>query len=122
MKSPKQEEDDDDFLEDLVVDSDPKKPKKPTTYSNLKPGGFVTKAEDRKGRLEKRRAKFKRQKMMTMTMMTMMKKPKRDNWNGKPENYRVNSEKLKRQRKRLEIEKNEKRQQGSAKGYRVECS
>ena len=54
MKSPKQEEDDDDFLEDLVVDSDPKKP---TTYSNLKPGGFVTKAEDRKGRLEKRRAK-----------------------------------------------------------------
>ena len=54
MKSPKQEEDDDDFLEDLVVDSDPKKP---TTYSNLKPEGFVTKAEDRKGRLEKRRAK-----------------------------------------------------------------
>ena len=55
MKSPKQEEDDDDFLEDLVVDSDPKKP---TTYSNLKLGGFVTKAEDRKGRLEKRRAKI----------------------------------------------------------------
>ena len=25
MKSPKQEEEDDDFLEDLVVDSDPKK-------------------------------------------------------------------------------------------------
>ena len=48
-------DDDDDFLEDLVVDSDPKKP---TTYSNLKPGGFVTKAEDRKGRLEKRRAKI----------------------------------------------------------------
>ena len=43
MKSPKQEEDDDDFLEDLVADSDPKKP---TTYSNLKLGGFVTKAED----------------------------------------------------------------------------
>ena len=58
MKSPKQEDDDDDFLEDLVVDSDPKKPKKPATYSNLKPGGFVTKAEDRKGRLEKRRAKI----------------------------------------------------------------
>ena len=58
MKSPKQEEEDDDFLEDLVVDSDPKKPKKPATYSNLKPGGFVTRAEDRKGRLEKRRAKI----------------------------------------------------------------
>ena len=58
MKSPKQEDNDDDFLEDLVVDSDPKKPKKPATYSNLKPGGFVTKAEDQKGRLEKRRVKI----------------------------------------------------------------
>ena len=58
MKSLKKEDDDDDFLEDLVVDSDPKKPKKPTTYSNLKPGGFVMKAEDRKGRLEKRQAKM----------------------------------------------------------------
>ena len=57
MKSPKQEEDDDDFLEDLVVDSDLKKPKKPATYSTLTPGGFVTKAEDRKGRLEKRMVK-----------------------------------------------------------------
>ena len=55
MKSPKIEDDDDDFLEDLVVDSDPKKP---TMYSNLKPGGFVTKAEDRKGCLEKRWAKI----------------------------------------------------------------
>ena len=55
MKSPKQEEEDDDFLEDLVVDSDPKKP---ATYLTLKPGGFVTKAEDQKGRLEKRRAKI----------------------------------------------------------------
>ena len=58
MKSPKKKDDDDDFLEDLVVDSDPKKPKKPTTYLNLKLGGFITKAEDRKGRLEKRRAKM----------------------------------------------------------------
>ena len=57
MKNLKKKEDDYDFLEDLVVESDPKKPKKPTTYSNLKPGGFVTKAEDQKGRLEKRRAK-----------------------------------------------------------------
>ena len=53
MKSPKKE-DDDDFLEDLVVDTNPEKPKKPTTYLNLKPGGFITKAEDHKGRLEKR--------------------------------------------------------------------
>ena len=54
MKSPKMEiqEDDDDFLEDLVVDT------KPTTYSNLKPGGFIMKAEDCKGRLEKRQARI----------------------------------------------------------------
>ena len=58
MKTPKQEDNDDDFLEDLVIDNGPKKPKKPTTYSNLKPGGFVTKAEDRKGRFEKRRVKI----------------------------------------------------------------
>ena len=45
MKSPKIEDDDD--------DSNSKKPTKKTTYSNLKPGGFITKAEDRKGRLEK---------------------------------------------------------------------
>ena len=57
IKNPKKEDNDDDFLEDLVAESDPKKPKKPTTYANLKPGGFVTKAEDRKGRLEKRRTK-----------------------------------------------------------------
>ena len=57
IKNPKKEDDDDDFLEDLVVESDPKKPKKPTTYSNLKPGGFVTKAKDHKGRLEKRTVK-----------------------------------------------------------------
>ena len=56
-KKTKQEPDDDDLLEDLVAESDPKKTKKPMTYANLKPGGFVTKAEDRKGRLEKRRAK-----------------------------------------------------------------
>ena len=58
MKSPKKEDDEDDFLEDLVVDSNPKKPINPMMYSNLKPGGFVTKAEDCKGRLEKRQAKI----------------------------------------------------------------
>ena len=56
-KQTKWEPDDDDyFLEDLVVEGDPK-PKKPRKYANLKPGGFVTKAEDQKGRLEKRRVK-----------------------------------------------------------------
>ena len=58
MKSLKTEfhDDDNDFLEDLVVDTNPEEAKKPTTYSNLKPGGFITKAEDCKGRLEKRQA------------------------------------------------------------------
>ena len=32
--------------------------RKTTTYSNLKPGGFITKAEDRKGRLDKRQARI----------------------------------------------------------------
>ena len=54
-REPELDDNDDDFLEDLVVDSDPKRP---ATYSTLKTGGFVTKAEDRKGRLEKRRAKI----------------------------------------------------------------
>ena len=57
-KKMKQEpdDDDDDFLEDLVVDTETAKQ---PSYSTLKPGGFVTKAEDRKERLEKRRAKRK---------------------------------------------------------------
>ena len=116
MKSPKQEEEDDDFLEDLVVDSDPKKP---ATYSTLKPGGFVTKAGDRKGRLEKRRQKLKQLRMMTMTM-TM--KRKKNSSNGKLENWKANFRKLKRQRKRLETRKNEIKQRGSVKGYAVGCS
>ena len=60
MKSPKKEfeEEDDDFLEDLVVNTNLEEPKKMTTYSNLKPGGFITKAEDRKGRLDKRHARI----------------------------------------------------------------
>ena len=60
MKSPKTEfhDNDDNFLEDLVVDTNPEEAKKPTMYLNLKPGGFITKAEDRKGRLEKRQARI----------------------------------------------------------------
>ena len=50
------DDDDDDFLDDLVVDTETAKQ---PSYSTLKPGGFMTKAEDRKGRLEKRRAKRK---------------------------------------------------------------
>ena len=50
------DDDDDDFLDDLVVDTETAKQ---PSYSTLKPGGFVTKAEDRKERLEKRREKRK---------------------------------------------------------------
>ena len=57
-KKTKWEPDDDDdyFLDDLVVDTETAKQ---PSYSILKPGGFVTKAEDQKERLEKRRAKRK---------------------------------------------------------------
>ena len=50
------DDDDDEFLEDLVVDTETAKQ---PSYSTLKLGDFVTKAEDRKERLEKRRAKRK---------------------------------------------------------------
>ena len=61
VKNPKKtkrepDDDDDNFLDDLVVDTETAKQ---LSYSTLKPGGFVTKAEDRKERLEKRRAKRK---------------------------------------------------------------
>ena len=52
------DEDDDDFLEDLVVDTNPEEWEKMTTYWNLKPGGFVTKAKDHKGRLDKRQVRI----------------------------------------------------------------
>ena len=50
----KQEEDDEDWLYDLVVDTD----KRQTSYSNLEPGGFMTKGADRKSRLDQRHAKI----------------------------------------------------------------
>ena len=51
------DDDDDEFLDDLVVDMETDK--RQPSYSTLEPGGFVTKAEDRKDRLKKRRAKRK---------------------------------------------------------------
>ena len=61
MKNPKkmkveEEEGDDDHLDDLVVEPDPEK--RQATYSNLKPGGFVTKGADRKSRLNERHARI----------------------------------------------------------------
>ena len=114
-QEPEPDDNDDDFLEDLVVDSDRKRP---ATYSTLKTGGFVTKAEDRKGRLEKRL----KLKMMTMTMTMTMMKRKKSSSNGKLENWKANFRKRKRQRKRPETRKNEQRRHSSVKGYRVGCS
>ena len=42
----KEEQEDDDFLDDLVVEKDLEK--RQTSYSTLEPGGFVTKGADRK--------------------------------------------------------------------------
>ena len=52
----KQEQDDEDWLDDLVLDTDPDK--RQASYSNLEPGGFVTKGADRKTRLDQRHARI----------------------------------------------------------------
>ena len=48
--------DDDNFLEDLVMTTEADKGQ--PSYSTLQPGGFVTKGADRKMRLDKRHAKI----------------------------------------------------------------
>ena len=48
--------DDDNFLEDLVTTTETDKGQ--PSYSTLEPGGFVTKGADRKTRLDKRHAKI----------------------------------------------------------------
>ena len=53
---PKEEQDDDDFLDNLVVETDPDK--RQTSYSTLEPGGFVMKGADRKMRLDQRKARI----------------------------------------------------------------
>ena len=61
VKNPKktklqQEDEEDDWLDDLVVEADPNK--RQTSYSNLELGGFVTKGADRKSRLDQRHARI----------------------------------------------------------------
>ena len=52
VKNPKKEvEEDEDVLEALVVDTK-KDLKKSTSYSSLKPAGFITKKEERGGRFK----------------------------------------------------------------------
>ena len=50
------DEDDDEFLEDLVTTTETDKEQ--PSYSTLEPGGFVTKGADRKSRLDKRHTKI----------------------------------------------------------------
>ena len=52
----KQEQDNDDWLDDLVLEMDPDKWQ--TSYSTLEPGGFVTKGADRKTRLDQRQVRI----------------------------------------------------------------
>ena len=52
----KDEQEDDDFLDDLVMEKDPDN--RQTSYSTLEPGGFVTKGADRKMRLDQRQARI----------------------------------------------------------------
>ena len=52
----KQEQDDDDLLDDLVLETDPDKWQ--TSYSMLEPVGFITKGANRKTRLDQRQARI----------------------------------------------------------------
>ena len=60
VKNPKKiktkQEQDDDLLDDLVLETDPDK--RQTSYSTLEPGGFMTKGADRKTRLDQRQARI----------------------------------------------------------------
>ena len=52
----KQELDDDDLLDDLVLETDPDK--KQMSYSTLEPGDFVMKGADRKTQLDQRQVRI----------------------------------------------------------------
>ena len=56
MKREPDDYDDNDFLDDLVVDTETDK--RQPSYSTLEPGGFVTKGTDRKTRLDQRQVKI----------------------------------------------------------------
>ena len=52
----KQEQDNDDLLDDLVLETD--LDKRQTSYLTLEPGGFITKGANRKTRLDQRQARI----------------------------------------------------------------
>ena len=55
-KMKREPDDDDDVLDDLVVETG--QDKRQPSYSQLKPGGFVTKGTNRKTRLDQRQARI----------------------------------------------------------------
>ena len=55
-KKTKQEPDDDDLLDNLVMETEPDKMQ--PSYSKLQPGGFMTKGVDRKTQLDQRQARI----------------------------------------------------------------
>ena len=55
-KKTKEEQDDDDLLDDLVIETDPDK--RQVSYSTLEPSEFMTKGTDRKTRLDQRQARI----------------------------------------------------------------
>ena len=57
-KKTKQEPDDDDLLDDLVMEMKTEQDKTQPSYSKLEPGGFMTKGADRKMRLDQRQARI----------------------------------------------------------------
>ena len=124
MKSPKKEDDDDDFLEDLVVDSNPEKAKETDNVFKPETGGFVTKAEDRKERLEKRQAKIETTKEQDNDNDDDDDDEETEKEQLERETRELQSElrKTERAAEKLEIKRNEKKRHGSAKGYRVEYS
>ena len=92
VKNPKREvEEDDDFLDDLAVDTQ-EEPKKGATYSNLKPGGFLTKAKDCKDRLTKRQVRIAaaREQDDNDDDDDDEEETEKEQLEGKPDNYKAN--------------------------------
>ena len=108
-KMKREPDDDDDFLDDLVMETDPDKTQ--PSYSTLEPGGFVMKGADMKTRLDKRHAKI----------VAVTGKPDEDN-NDETEQERLEREanELTSQLKkaeRAEAQAREKEQKDKAKRY-----
>ena len=102
------DDDDDDVLDDLVVETEQEK--RQLSYSQLKPGGFVTKGTDRKTRLDQRQARI----------AAMAGKPDKGQEETEQERLEQETEELTSQLKkaeRAETQAREKEQKDKAKRY-----